>query len=64
MKLARELKNPLSFEEAGVNKEEFFKHLHQLAVDAYDDQCSGANPRFPLVNELEEVLTKAYYKSD
>ena len=33
----------------------------ELALLAYEDQCSPANPRLPMVADMEEILTKAYY---
>eukprot|EP00481_Brizalina_sp_1-RS-2013_P000583 TRINITY_DN149_c0_g1_i3.p1 TRINITY_DN149_c0_g1~~TRINITY_DN149_c0_g1_i3.p1 ORF type:complete len:313 (-),score=98.79 TRINITY_DN149_c0_g1_i3:180-1118(-) len=48
---------PLSIQAAGVNESDFIAKLDELAVEAFDDQCTGANPRYPLITELKEVLT-------
>ena len=51
----------MSIQAAGVNEADFLAKLDDLAVDAFDDQCTGANPRYPLISELKEVLKAAYY---
>lgn len=58
------LEVPLSFKAAGINEDKFLTHLRAMAEEAFDDQCTGANPRFPLVSELEEVLKRSYYGND
>ena len=45
----------------GVSEEDFLKTLDQMSEDAFDDQCTGANPRYPLISELKEIYLKAYY---
>ncbi|PMN46855.1 bifunctional acetaldehyde-CoA/alcohol dehydrogenase [Vibrio lentus] len=52
---------PLSIQAAGVNESDFVAKLDELAVEAFDDQCTGANPRYPLITELKEVLTTSYF---
>ena len=52
---------PLSIQAAGVNEAEFMAKVDSLAEDAFDDQCTGANPRYPLIAELKEVLIASYY---
>ncbi|GAD88410.1 MULTISPECIES: bifunctional acetaldehyde-CoA/alcohol dehydrogenase [Vibrio] len=59
--LKKELDIPLSIQEAGVNEADFTAKLEELSVEAFDDQCTGANPRYPLISELKEVLTTSYY---
>ncbi len=54
------LNMPATFAECGVPKELYFAHLDEVALNAFDDQCTGANPRYPLVEELKEILIKAY----
>lgn len=51
---------PSSIREAGVPKKEFYAQLDQLSENAFDDQCTGANPRYPSINEIKELYTKAY----
>ncbi len=58
--LKKELDIPRSIREAGVNEAEFTAAVDQLAVDAFDDQCTGANPRYPLISELKELYLSAY----
>ncbi|KAB0466363.1 bifunctional acetaldehyde-CoA/alcohol dehydrogenase [Vibrio chagasii] len=59
--LKKDLNIPLSIQAAGVNESDFVAKLDELAVEAFDDQCTGANPRYPLITELKEVLTTSYY---
>ncbi|MGK7943223.1 MAG: bifunctional acetaldehyde-CoA/alcohol dehydrogenase [Microcystaceae cyanobacterium] len=40
---------------------EFFAKIDSLADQAFDDQCTGANPRYPLISDLKELLTQAYH---
>ncbi|PKG59227.1 bifunctional acetaldehyde-CoA/alcohol dehydrogenase [Shewanella sp. GutDb-MelDb] len=55
---------PSSIQAAGVNEADFIAKLDELAEDAFDDQCTGANPRFPLIAELKQVLLSSYYGND
>ncbi|MFV0450138.1 MAG: bifunctional acetaldehyde-CoA/alcohol dehydrogenase [Vibrio sp.] len=59
--LKKDLDIPLSIQAAGVNEADFLAKVDALAVDAFDDQCTGANPRYPLITELKEVLIASYY---
>lgn len=59
--LNKDLNLPATIQEAGVNEQEFLSKLDALAEHAHDDQCTGANPRYPLVEEIKEVFLKAYY---
>jgi acetaldehyde dehydrogenase/alcohol dehydrogenase len=54
---------PLSIQAAGVDEAAFMAKVDSLAEDAFDDQCTGANPRYPLIAELKEVLIASYYGS-
>ena len=45
----------------GVDEKYFLETLDQMVEDAFDDQCTGANPRFPLFKEIKEIYLKAYY---
>lgn len=58
--LRARLNIPANFNEYGIAEGDFIKHLDTLALNAFDDQCTGANPRYPLVEELKEILIKAY----
>ena len=44
-----------------VSEEAFLESLEKLSRDAFDDQCTGANPRYPLVREIKEMYLRAYY---
>lgn len=59
-----EMNVPATFEAAGCDEAKFFACLDELAVKAFDDQCTPANPRFPLVSELKEVLKQAFYGAE
>jgi len=59
--LKAELDIPKSIKEAGVSESDFLEKLDKLSVDAFDDQCTGANPRYPLISEIKDVLTASYY---
>ena len=52
---------PKSFKEAGIDEDEFMSKLDMLADRAFEDQCTTANPRVPLVEELKKILKDAYY---
>ena len=52
---------PASIKEAGVPEDEFLAKVDHLAEQAFDDQCTGANPRYPLISELKQILLDTYY---
>ncbi len=39
----------------------FLAKLDEVAEEAFDDQCTGANPRYPLISELKQILLDSYY---
>lgn len=45
----------------GVKEEDFLASLDEMVENAFDDQCTGANPRYPLFSEIREMYLKAYY---
>lgn len=49
-----------NFQACGIEEAEWNKHLERIAVLAYEDQCSPANPRVPMVKDMIEILKKAY----
>ncbi len=62
--LQRALELPLTIREAlgeEVTEQAFLESVDKLARDAFDDQCTGANPRYPLVKEIKEMYLRAYY---
>ena len=52
---------PAAIAGAGVEEERFTASLEELSEMAFDDQCTGANPRFPLIEEIKEVYLRAYH---
>lgn len=63
-KLNKELGIPASFKEYGLKEDEFMDKVEELAVKAFGDQCTTANPRLPLIPELADILRRAYYGED
>ncbi len=59
--LRQEVGIPATIKDWGVKEEDFQAKLDLVAEQAFDDQCTGANPRYPLIAELKELLTEAYY---
>ncbi|WP_232696669.1 bifunctional acetaldehyde-CoA/alcohol dehydrogenase [Brevibacillus daliensis] len=60
IRLAKELDIPMSIEANGVSKEHFEAQVDRLALLAFEDQCTTANPKMPLVSELAEIYRKAF----
>ena len=50
-----------SITEYGIEEETFLASLDEMTEQAFDDQCAGANPRYPLMSEIKEMYLKAYY---
>ncbi len=59
--LNKDLNIPSTLKEAGVDEKEFLAKVDKLADMAFEDQCTTANPRLPLVSEIKEILLQAYY---
>lgn len=59
--LKRDLKIPRSLKDAGIAEADFLHKLDEMSEQAFDDQCTIANPRYPLISELKELYRKAYY---
>ncbi len=62
--LQRRLNLPKTIREAlgeRVSEQEFLDSVDKLSRDAFDDQCTGANPRYPLVTEIRDMYLRAYY---
>ncbi|HEL1062220.1 TPA: bifunctional acetaldehyde-CoA/alcohol dehydrogenase [Streptococcus equi subsp. zooepidemicus] len=51
----------MNFRDQGIDEEEWKAHTRELAYLAYEDQCSPANPRLPMVEHMEEIMNDAYY---
>ena len=45
----------------GIDEKDFLDNLDQMVEDAFDDQCTGANPRYPLMSEIKDMYLRAYY---
>ena len=45
----------------GVDEKNFLDRLDEMCEQAFDDQCTGANPRYPLISEIKEMYLKCYY---
>ena len=52
---------PATLKETGIDEKEFIAHLDELSEMAFDDQCTGGNPRYPLIREISDMYKKAYY---
>ncbi|WP_170075463.1 bifunctional acetaldehyde-CoA/alcohol dehydrogenase [Paraclostridium dentum] len=63
-KLLVELNIPRTIAECGVSGKDFEAAVDKLALDAFDDQCTPANPRYPLVSELKDIYLTAFGKVD
>ena len=50
-----------SIKEYGVDEQDFLNRLDEMVEQAFDDQCTGANPRYPLMSEMKEMYLRAYY---
>ena len=50
-----------SIKEYGVDEKYFLETLDEMVEQAFDDQCTGANPRYPLMSEIKELYLRAYY---
>ena len=55
---------PNSFKDAGIDEQEFLAKVDMLADRAFEDQCTTANPRVPLVSELKQILIDSYYGNE
>ena len=45
----------------GIDEQDFLDRLDDMVEQAFDDQCTGANPRYPLMKEIKQMYLKAYY---
>ncbi len=59
--LQAKLNLPATIRDAGVDEKVFLESLDRMVEDAFDDQCTGANPRYPLMSEIKEMYLNAYY---
>ena len=59
LKDAIEMKHTIR--EYGVEESKFLENLDEMSEQAFDDQCTGANPRYPLISEIKDIYLKSYY---
>jgi acetaldehyde dehydrogenase/alcohol dehydrogenase len=63
----QELKNAIGIRQTirdyGIAEEDFLARLDEMTEQAFDDQCTGANPRYPLLSEIRQMYLSAYYGS-
>ena len=45
----------------GIDEKDFLERLDDMVEQAFDDQCTGANPRYPLMSEIKQMYLNAYY---
>jgi len=59
--LKQQVEIPLTIRETlNASEQDFYDHLELMSEQAFDDQCTGANPRYPLIRDLKELYTLAY----
>lgn len=58
--LKRKVDMPMTVSEFGVDKNQYFGSLEAMSNQAFDDQCTGANPRYPSIEELEQIYRDVY----
>ena len=65
IKAINELKDKIGIKKTirdyGVDEKVFLDTLDEMSEQAFDDQCTGSNPRYPLISEIKEMYLKAYY---
>lgn len=62
--LKKEIEIKPSIQAYGVDESYFLETLDEMTEQAFNDQCTGANPRYPLMSELKEIYLTAYYGKD
>ncbi|MBE6573620.1 MAG: bifunctional acetaldehyde-CoA/alcohol dehydrogenase [Ruminococcaceae bacterium] len=64
IKAINELKSRIGIKQRirdyGISEKEFRAVVEKMSIDAFDDQCTGANPRFPLISEIKEIYMRAF----
>lgn len=59
--LMEEVHEPKSFADCGIDEADYRAKLTDIANKAFEDQCTTANPKLPLVHEIEEIMMQAYF---
>lgn len=62
--LKEKIHMPHTIREAGVSKEQFYATLDLMSEEAFDDQCTTANPRYPLISEIKQMYINAFEGED
>ena len=62
--LKKKVNIPSSIKDAGIKESSFYATLDEMSELAFDDQCTGANPRYPLICEIKEMYINAYGKQE
>ena len=60
IQMKKDLGLPMSIKEFGIPEDEFMAKLDEMVELAFDDQCTGANPRYPLMQEIKQMYIDAY----
>jgi acetaldehyde dehydrogenase/alcohol dehydrogenase len=58
--LKAQVNMPKTIKEAGVSEKNFYITLDEMSEQAFDDQCTGANPRYPLISEIKQMYINAF----
>lgn len=59
--LKKDLNLPLAIKDCGISEEDFRASLDELSELAFDDQCTGANPVYPLITEIKQIYIDAFW---
>ena len=59
-----EIEIPHSIKEWGIKEEDFYAKLDDMVEKAFDDQCTGANPVYPLMEDIRRIYIDAYNGAD
>jgi len=59
-KLKETIGIPKTIKEAGVSSKSFYSLLDKMSEEAFDDQCTGANPRYPLISEIKQMYINVF----
>ena len=62
--LAKSIGIKMNFKSQGIDEQEYLANVEKLAFLAYEDQCSPANPRVPMVADMKDILTRAFYDEE
>jgi len=62
--LKEKLNLPKTIKEAGVTEKKFYANLDEMSEQAFDDQCTGANPRYPLISEIKQMFINVFDEAE